>query len=187
MITKVSVHNEPGRNLPWIVRWFGDYDPVTGKQRRYSRAFRHSREAKVFQCDKQAELNHGGPRDRPDDVTLGRLLDEFEEARVRRLNSGTQSGYKNSLGQLREHFGNHRPIRQINQRQAEVFMSNRKRRDGRTGELSGHTRQKHLVNCRAAFNAAIAWGYLDRNPFAPPQGVGQSSLRIKAKSAPWII
>ena len=59
MITKVSVHNEPGRSLPWIVRWFGDYDPVTDKQRRYSRAFRHSREAKVFQCDKQAELNHG--------------------------------------------------------------------------------------------------------------------------------
>lgn len=185
MITKVSVHHEPRRKLPWIVRWFGDPDPVTGRQRRYSKAFRHSREAKEFQCDKQAELNRGGPRDRPEDVTLGRLLDEFQEARVSRLSPDSQAGYRNTLGQLREYFGNHRPIRQVSQRHAETFMVTRKRRDGRPGDLSSHAKRQHLVYCRAAFNAAIAWSYLDRNPFAPPQGKGRSSLRIKAKSAPW--
>lgn len=37
-------------SLEPFVRWFGEYDPATGKQRRYSKSFRLKVEAEEFQA-----------------------------------------------------------------------------------------------------------------------------------------
>lgn len=33
MIAKIGLYRDPRRKKPWVVRWFGEYDPATGKQR----------------------------------------------------------------------------------------------------------------------------------------------------------
>ncbi|UCC30002.1 MAG: tyrosine-type recombinase/integrase [Phycisphaerales bacterium] len=184
MKTRVGLSHEPKRKLPWLVYWFGEPDD-SGRQRKYSKTFRYQRKARAFQAKKQTELDRGGPRDRVEDVTLGRLLDEFWEARVAGLSFKSRECYQNTLDQLREHFGNQRPIRGIKQRHAETFMTSRKRRDGRTGGLSTWTRRQRLTHCRAVFQAAVDWDHLEANPFRVPAGAGSSPLRVKAKSRPW--
>ncbi len=185
MKTKVGLSHEPKRKLPWLVYWWREPDRETGKQRKHTKSFRYNREAREFQAARQAELDRGGPRDKRADVTLGRLLDEFWDARVAGLSYKSQECYTNTIGQLREHFGNPRSLRQIEQRHAETFMATRRRRDGRTDGLSTWTRRQLLTHCRAAFGAAVAWEYIERNPFLPTQPRGSSPLRIKAKSGPW--
>ncbi|GAF74630.1 unnamed protein product, partial [marine sediment metagenome] len=171
--------------MPWRVYWFGDADPETGRQQKYVKSFRHSREAREFQTNKQADLNRGEARDRPEDVMLGRLLDEFWEARVANLSYVSREGYKNTMEQLRECFGEARPLSRIDRRHAETFMATRKRRDGRSGDLSSWSRARHLMHCRAIFGAAVEWGYLAQNPYAPSKSRGGSPLRIQPKSRPW--
>ena len=82
MKTKVGLSHEPKRQRPWLVYWWGEPDPDTGKQRKYTKCFQYNREARSYQASKQAELDRGGPRDDPVNVTLGQLLDEFSEARL---------------------------------------------------------------------------------------------------------
>ena len=185
MKTAVGLSHENKRKLPWLVYWWSDPDYETGKQRKYSESFPYKADAKAFQAKKQAELDAGGQRDKPLVVTLSQLLDEFTAARLASLSYSSQQCYKNTLDQLLEHFGKDRKIRDIGQRRAETFMATRKRRDQRPGELSSWAKSQHLKQCRAVFGAAVAWGYLSRNPFSPPQSVGSSSLRIKPKSRPW--
>jgi len=185
MKTKVGLSHEPKRKLPWVVYWFGQPDDETGKQRKYTKCFRYNREAREFQTDKQTQFDRGGPRDKPADVTLGRLLDEFWDARVSGLSHSSQACYRNTVSQLREHFGNSRPVRLIEQRHAETFMAARKRRDGRPGCLSGNARKQHLKYCRAIFNAAVEWRYIVRSPFLPVRSSGSSPLRVKPKSRAW--
>lgn len=185
MKTKVGLSHEPKRKKPWLVYWWGDPDPDTGKQRKYSQAFKYNREAREFQASKQTELDQGGPRDTPVDATLGRLLDEFFESRAANLSHSSQECYRNTMTQLREHFGANRPIRLIARRQAETFMATRKRRDGRSGGLSTWTKRQILTYSKAVFRAAVDWGYIERNPFQPPGTGGSSPLTVKAKSKPW--
>ena len=49
MITKIGLYRDPRKKKPWVVRWFGEYDPTTEKQRRYLKAFRLKTEAEEFQ------------------------------------------------------------------------------------------------------------------------------------------
>ncbi len=44
---------------------------------------------------------------------------------------------------------------------------------------------RHLCHCRSLFNAAVAWGYLNKNPFVPFHARGGSPLHITAKARPW--
>ncbi len=185
MKTAVGLRNESKRKLPWLVYWWGDPDPDTGQQRKYSQSFKYKADAKAFHAVKQAELDAGGPRDRPAEVTLGQLFDEFTKARLEHLSYSSQQCYDRTIKQLRAHFGGGREIRKIALRHAEQFMAGRKRMDGRPSELSSWAKAQHLKHCRAIFGAAVEWGYIDRNPFSPPRGGGNSPLRIKPKSGPW--
>ncbi len=60
MNTKVGLQHDKARQKPWRAYWFGEADPETGRQRKYVKSFKHSREAREFQVEKQAELNRGG-------------------------------------------------------------------------------------------------------------------------------
>ncbi len=186
MKTKVGLTHEPKRKLPWMVYWFGEPDPETGKQSRHAKCFRYNREAREFQTAKQVELNHGSKRDHSEEVTLGRLLDQFWEARVANLGYKSQTGYKATIDGLRRCFGNDRMVAGITIRHAEAFMAGQKRRNGRPEPLSTWTRNQRVTHCRAIFGAAILWGYsVNCNPFKPLPGSGRSPLRVKAKSRPW--
>ncbi|UCE61495.1 MAG: site-specific integrase [Phycisphaerales bacterium] len=185
MNTKVSLSHAKGRKLPYIVRWFGDVDHETGKQRRYSRSFKHSREAKAFQIEKQADLNRGSPRDEVKQVTLGQVLEEFTESRLAGLSYSSQEAYRRTMEQLRAYFDTTHSLRLIDQRRAEAFIVSRKRARGSGGNLSSWTLYQHRKHCRAIWAAAVAWKYVDRNPFVCPKEDKNSPLRIRGKSRPW--
>ena len=131
-------------------------DADTGKQKRCGRSFRQSRDAKSFLIEKQHQPNEGVPQDLPIDVTLGRVLVEFEETRLASLSYASQIGYSNTTTQLLEYFGRTRKVRAIQQRHAEAFLASRKRCDGRPGELSSWSKARHLIHCRAMFAAIKA-------------------------------
>ncbi len=184
MITAVSLLEERHRKCPFVVRWHGEPDVETGKQKRYGRSFESIREARVFLAQKQAELDRGTPRD-PVDVTLECLVDEFAEARLSTLSHASKSGYGNTTDQMLAYFGRERRVRDIQRRQAEAFIATRQRCDGRPGELSSWSRVRHLIHCRAIFGAAVEWGYTDHNPFRATRSSGNSPLRLQPKGRPW--
>jgi hypothetical protein len=63
MIEKIGIYRDPrNKNKPWVVRWFGDYNPATGKQRRYSKSFRLKVEAEKFQADQRETFHKGATR-----------------------------------------------------------------------------------------------------------------------------
>ena len=41
--TKVGLYHYANRKLPWLVRWYGEIDPKTGKPKRYGKSFRIKR------------------------------------------------------------------------------------------------------------------------------------------------
>ncbi len=173
----VSLLYEPRRGKRcWLVRWWGAPDEKTGRQRRFSRAFRHQRDAKGFQAEKRTELNRGMRSD-PVAVTLEQMIREFYEARLSQLSHASQVSYKNTTDQMLEYFGPRRRIVDIRKRHAEAFMATRTRRDERIGELSGWSRARHLIQVRVLFGAAVSWGYRSDNPF--------QSIRIQPRSRPW--
>jgi hypothetical protein len=57
--SKIGLYKYKGRNRPWLVRWFGEIDPATGKQRRYSKSFERKAEAEDFRDKKKAEFRSG--------------------------------------------------------------------------------------------------------------------------------
>jgi len=48
VVTKVGLYKDPRKKHPWVVRWYGEHDPATGKQRRYSQAFRLKADAEYY-------------------------------------------------------------------------------------------------------------------------------------------
>ena len=77
---RVGLYHDRRKKKPWIVRWFGEYDPVKEKERRYSKSFRLKRDAEAFQVSKQSELEGGGLRDRPAELTVSEFKDKYLKA-----------------------------------------------------------------------------------------------------------
>ena len=58
---KVSISYDPrNKGKPHVVRWYGEFEPHTGKQRRYSKSFRVKVEAQQFAAEKTVEFRKGG-------------------------------------------------------------------------------------------------------------------------------
>ena len=167
MTSKIGLYEYPARKLRWVIRWFGEYDPGGGRRRRYSKSFRLKRDAERFQAAKQAELDGGGRRDRPDKITLAEFCQRFEDTRLRNHSHSDLQCYRNTLGQLQAYFGGDRLLTRIDRQEAEAFISSRVRVDkGRRGQpLSGWSRAQHLKHCRAMWNGAKQWGYVPENVF----------------------
>lgn len=185
MKTKVGLWHKPDRKLPWIVYWWGDPDPDTGKQVRRYKSFKHNRPARGYQTEKQTEIDRGEGIPKQEGVTLGRLLEEYWKSRVACLSYKSHTGYRATFDALLEHFGHDVELRQITQQRAEAFIGNMKRKDGKNTPLSSWTRTQRITHCRAALDAAIEWGYnLARNPFRTKQR-GSTPLRVTPKSGSW--
>lgn len=166
MTRKVGIYKNPrSRGRPWVVRWFGEYDPTKDKQRHYSKSFARKRDAESFCAAKQTELDHGGTRDKPQDITVGEFVERFLESRVRTRRPATRYNYRLTLGQLAEFVGQHTPLRMVTPEVADSFIATR-RRTAKSGDgYSPWSRNRQLGNVKTAFKAAVRWSYLSANPF----------------------
>jgi len=79
----------PTRKKRWVIRWLGEFNPITGKQRWYSRQFSTRAEAESFLVEKRREFAQGLPRDKARKVTLGLFFEEWLNARRHELRPAT--------------------------------------------------------------------------------------------------
>jgi integrase len=168
MNAKVTVGYDPrNKKKPHIVRWYGDYDLHTGKQRRYSKAFRLKAKAEQFAAQKTVEFTQGAKRDKPQDITLGSFCKDWLSARKPELRQASLESYENTIARLEDFFGKDCKLRCIDAQRAAVFVAEQKSRSiGHEGkELSDASREQIKRNCKCIFNTAVDWGLLTKSPF----------------------
>jgi len=104
--TKISLSKDSRklRGKPWLVRWYGRYDPAIGKQRHYCKSFALKKEAERFIEQLQNEFDSGMPRD-PQDISLEQLCEKFIRTRGKKLVDGTVTLYRESFVRLLTYFG----------------------------------------------------------------------------------
>ena len=73
-----------GRRKEWLVRYYGEYNPATDTQRRYSKAFKLKIDAENFMRQKIQELDEGLPRDEVN-LTLEQLWGKYERTQRNKL------------------------------------------------------------------------------------------------------
>jgi integrase len=169
------------RKKTWLVRWWGEYDPTTDKQRRYSKSFARKRDAELFMADKIAEFDEGLPRDQHD-IILGKLCDKFLATRKKLLTNSTIRDYEDTLNRLKNYFGTGKILKTIRQEDAEAFINNMvnvcPENKSNGNPLADSTRNKILKYTKKIFKTTCEWGYIRKSPF---QGIKTKKLRRK----PW--
>jgi len=161
---KVSIYKDASGGK-WRVRWFGAYDPDTGKQRRYSKSFSRRKDAEHFQKAKAAEFDGGMRRD-PCRETLESYCRRWIESKaaIENLRPATVDLYELCFRRLRDHFGPGAQIRQIDRRAAKEFLA-ALRPLGDRQEFGPWSRHRVQRQCRTLFGEAVKDGILPKNPF----------------------
>jgi integrase len=158
------------RQLPYLVRWYGEYDPTIGKQKRYSKSFAKRKDAEQFIEELKKDFDSGMKRDQSE-ITLKELCNKFIATKTHILSRLSIDGYQNTIGQLLNHFCPTTHISKIRQEDAEQFIGQltfTKPELLKTGsDISDSTRSRHLRNCKKVFQTALDWGYVRRNVFTP--------------------
>lgn len=120
MITKIGAYRDSRKKKPWVVRWYGDYDSATGKQKRYSKSFVLKRDAKAFQLQKGSEFNQGQRRDKAEKITLKSFCEQWFKTRKPQLRISTLKGHRGSIDRLYGYFGKDRFLSEITSRTINV-------------------------------------------------------------------
>ncbi len=162
MISKAGLYRSPRNKKKWVVRWYGECEPATGKQKRYSKSFKLKRDAEAFRLQKEVEFEQGHRRDKPKEITLEEFCRIYNECLT--IRPETVKLYNNTKRRLLDHFGCSTLLNQITPLTAERFMASLKPLRGK-GELSTSARHRVLRNCRTMFNKAVTWGILNVNVF----------------------
>ena len=164
-----TLTKDPRKQNPWIVRWHGEYDPGSGKQKRYSKSFRTRKEAETFQAEKSVEFNKGARRDTSDTITLGSFIKDFLETK-KAWKPSTQSVWKNECNRLLDYFGADKTLRSIKPMDADKFVNaqvNRCENKTPLGRpLSMFTKQKIKRNSKSILQKAVEWQLIPSNPFS---------------------
>ena len=165
--TKVGLYHYPQRKLPWLVRWYGEINPETGKPKRDGKSFRTKREAEDFKSEKMQEFRKCGRRDSITDVTLHKFCEDWLSSRRADLRPKSIKAYENTITRLEEYFGKDANLRSIEPQAAAVFISEQKNKakNRRDDELSDSSREQVKRNCKTMFNTAVAWRLLTQSPF----------------------
>ena len=174
MTKKVTVFKDPRKKKPWVVRWFGEYAPITGKRKRYSRSFRRKVDAETYAAEKAVAFKQGEERDTSAEKTLKDLGDSWLSVKKGSRALRTITDYHNVIRRLTSCFGDDMPLCKITRCAAEKFIA--EQRSMREGELSNWTRDKILRNCRAMFKKAVTWDWITNSPF---DGVDRPSLTLR--------
>ena len=156
------------RKKPYLVRWLGEFNPHTGKQKKYSKSFTKRKDAERFVQQKTDEFGGGLPRDEQN-ITLEQLCSKFLKVHQREYTNGTLQNYQNTIKRLKTYFHPSILIKSIKQQHAQEFIAQvnyiRKDYADKDEELSDSARNIQLRNCRKIFNIAVEWKYILENPF----------------------
>jgi len=180
---RVGVYRDKKRELEWLVRWYGEINPETGKPRRYSKSFRTKVEADDFKAVKQGEIKKTGRRDRPTDETLKKLIDDFMRMKRPALRAASLRLYDYTIERLINFFGPEKAISSIDEKAADLFMAAQVDHESGKKKLSAWTRAQILTNCRAIFAVAVRWKQITANPFSAcdkPKRIVQKWHPLKA-------
>ena len=180
---KISIYKDKRRKngKPYLVRWQGEYNPSTGKQRKYCKSFAKRKESELFAQQKKDEFNAGMPRDQKN-ITLEQLCDKFTSAHKAEYSIGTVDNYRNTINRLKNFFHPNILIGNIKQEHAEQFISQLSFikdcliNSGK--ELSDSARNIQLRNSKKIFNKALEWNYIRFNPFSKIKQVLSPSFFI---------
>jgi hypothetical protein len=176
MVTKVGLYRcRSGTKTKWRVRWFGRYDPQTGRRKRYSKAFDRRIDAEKFQKQKENQFSEGVMRD-PSQETLKGYAERWLEYRIGfgGIQPTTVEGYRQTFGRLYDFFEPEKLLRTIEQHEVMDFLSNLKPKNvSRTEPLSNWTKHRILRECHCLFDKAVSDGIIPVNHF---KGIAKPKL-----------
>ena len=155
------------RKKPWLVRWYGEYDPAAGKQQRYCKSFKLKTNAEKFQAAKTHEFNQGNERDRKPDAKLSAFCEDWLKSRKTELQPATYDLYAMAITRLKEYFGENAFLKDITPKNAALFLAAQKNRwkGYEDKDLSDWSREQIKSQCKAIFTTAVDWGNITKNPF----------------------
>lgn len=166
MSDKVEIRYEH-RNTkhPYTVRWFGDYNPDTGNQKRHCKSFTTEAEAEVFRAGLIMKFSKGARRDPPNKVSLAAFIKDFVKVKKKEVSANAIDLYENTIRRLFDYFGQKTLVSRIDTREADKFIASLKRLDGKQEPLSNWARDRVLRHCRTMFGTAVTWKLITENPF----------------------
>lgn len=174
---KITITSDKrNKGKPYIVRWYGDYDFDTGKEKRYQKSFRLKSEAEIFAAQKRVELAEG-EQEKPREIILRRYCREFRSIKKSQVRPGSILVYDNTIRRLLDFFDPNTPLRQITAQAAARFTASQKPY-GKNEQLSNYSIHRVVRNCRTMFAVAVEWGYVEINPF-------KAVTRPKCIGRPW--
>ena len=166
MVTKIGLYKDKARGL-WRVRWFGKYEPKTGKQKRYSKTFNRKTDAEKFREEKKKEFGQGVRRDESKE-TLAEYAERWLQCKkeFEGLRPATVLLYEGTLERLYDYFGTDQLLRKIDHSEARNFLASLKPKIKDVESLSNWSRHRVLRHCRTLFGQAAKEGIIAVNPFA---------------------
>lgn len=171
MTKKIGIYRcKNGNGAQWQVRWFGRYDPNTGKSKRYSKTFALKKDADRFRKHKEDELSQGGPRDLSTE-TLKQYAEQWLQYKVgfEKIRPATVQLYRQTLDRLCDYFGPDLPLRKIDKQAAMGFLASLQPLTDRTDSLASWTAHRVLRHCKTLFKGAVG-RVIVQNPFAELKG-----------------
>ncbi len=167
MANNIGLYRDPRRKKPWVVRWQGEYNPATGKQKFYSKAFRTKAEAEDFKSEQRHQFNKGVPRDKRRKETLGTFCKNWLMTRKSELKPASFELYEQTVKRLTDYFGASVSLKNVTQQDAAEFISKQVNMSSHSkgAALSDWSREQIKRHCRTIFGAAVDWGLLVVNPF----------------------
>lgn len=172
---KITISKDSrNRQRPWVCRWFGEYNPATGKQRRYSKSFARKAEAEQWAAKKSVGVMQGEPLEETKE-TLEPFVDKWLRLN-KSLRPETLKLYGYTTDRLLDYFGPEFLLRKLTTDKAEVFVAELKPLKGE--KLSDWTKHRTLRNCKTIFESAVRWHCVAFNPFHHIKG---PRLRLR----PW--
>ena len=166
--TKITItQDKRNKNRPWSCRWWGEFDPHTGRQTRLGESFRLKVEAEQFAAKKTIAFAKGQARDRSPNISLQGFCKDWVKTRRSELREATKESYQNTIDRLVDFFGATCSLREIDPRRAAAFISEQKSKKIKHlgEEISESTREQVKRNCKCLFTTAVEWGLLSKNPF----------------------
>ena len=155
--------NKFSKNKPWLVRYWGKFDPMKEKKPRYSKSFATKKQAERFAQSLRDDIDDGISVEKKNN-TLGLLCKKVIEAKEGSVQPTSLKTYTNTVDRLIKYFGSHRNVKTITKEDAEKFLSDIALIED-NAEPSDSTRAKHYRNARMIFNKFLDWGYIRTNVF----------------------
>lgn len=164
----ISKDSNPERKKTWLVRWYGEYDVRTGKQRRYCKGFKLRKDAERFAEEKKVEFRADMPRDHRD-ITLKQLCQKFMETRPNSFSKSYRKGLEETIDRLLIYFSPVTSARMIHIEDAQKFITSLEPTSpqyiAKGKELSDSAVARHLRQAKTIFTTAQQWKYIKTNPF----------------------